>query len=896
MDYTKGLALDEVGKRQKAYGKNEIKIEAKEPLWKKFLSQFTDLMVLILIAAAAVSIAIVLIEGGEGGHELIDAYVILGIVVLNGCIGFFQEYRSDKAIEALQKMIHPHCKVIRDGQQQEIDVRELVPGDVVVLAEGDKIPADGILFESNELKIDEAVLTGESVPVLKKENLNADTDAKKFENVSNDQKMFMGTLVTSGSGKALIVYTGLKTEFGNIAHLTATTKKDLSPLQKELNHISIFVGKVTAVIVTILFIVGVLVQGNSFTHALLFSVAVAVAAVPEGLPAVITIALALGVQRMARYNAIMKQLSSVETLGCTTVICSDKTGTLTKNEMTVKDIYLPQGFHAHFEGVGYEPKGEITYENNEEKSQGDYQRMMHILHFCNDAKLVEEGHTWKIIGDPTEGALLTAVQKSNIDITDHEVKKSFPFDSDRKRMSVIVQNDHQYAYVKGAPDAVLERCSYVLLNGEVTKLDDAIRASIMKQYNSMSDEALRVLAAAYKTIETIPDSSNATEQDLIFVGLVGMIDPPRPEVRDAVDLCHQAGIRTIIITGDYGKTAHAIAKQLNMAQEDTPLITGAELKEMNDQQLQQKLQSSREIIFARTTPENKMRIVDALKKLGEVVAVTGDGVNDAPALKRSDIGVAMGITGTDVSKEAANMVLTDDSFASIVYAVREGRVIYQNLSKFVWYLFSANIGELITIFIALVLNLPAPLTASLILAVNLGTDIFPALSLGVDPEEPGIMKQPPRDPKSKIMDKNFIMHIFCIGTYIAAMVTCLYLYQLYQGGWQWGEVFEPRSPVHLHAVTTAFATLVFIQLFNSLNARSRVYSLFQLRPNFKHYCAILFSGSIVVALIELPFFQQFLYTTGLTVADWFMVLGVCSSIFVVEELRKFIWRRKLKVS
>ena len=824
-----GLSQSEVEQRKKQYGPNEIKVEAKEPLWKKFLMQFTDLMVLILIAAAGVSIAIAVIEGG--GHELVDAYVILGIVVLNGCIGFFQEYRSDKAIEALQKMIHPRCKVIRDGQEQEIDVRELVPGDIVILAEGDKVPADGIVFESNELKIDEAMLTGESVPVLKHESSNVLNTVSDFQNVAGDTKMFMGTLVTSGSGKAVIVHTGLKTEFGNIAHLTATTKKDVSPLQKELNHISIFVGKVTFVIVSILFIVGIFLQGNSFTHALLFSVAVAVAAVPEGLPAVITIALALGVQRMARYNAIMKQLSSVETLGCTTVICSDKTGTLTKNEMTVRKMYLPSGLHAQFKGVGYDPTGAVELQNNDEKNQADYEKMLHILHFCNDAKLTQTEGAWKIIGDPTEGSLLTAVQKSQVALPEGEVVKSFPFDSDRKRMSVVFKNDTQHAYVKGAPDAILDRCNHVLINGSVVTMTDEYRLSITEQYNAMSEDALRVLAAAYKDVEAVPKNSEELEQKLIFVGLVGMIDPPRPEVRDAVDLCHQAGIRTIIITGDYGKTAHAIAKQLNMAKQDTPLVTGNELKEMNDEDLQKTLQSSREIIFARTTPEHKMRIVDALKKLGEVVAVTGDGVNDAPALKRSDIGVAMGITGTDVSKEAANMVLTDDSFASIVYAVREGRVIYQNLNKFVWYLFSANIGELITIFVALVLNLPAPLTASLILAVNLGTDIFPALSLGVDPEEPGIMDQPPRDPKSKIMNRGFIMHIFGIGLYIATAVTGIYIFQLYQGGWSWGEVLEPRSAVHLKAITTAFATLVFIQLFNSLNARSRVYSLFQLRPN-----------------------------------------------------------------
>lgn len=915
-----GLKPAEVQKRLQQFGFNELDTSHKVPLWQKFLRQFKDLMVLILIGAAFVSIVVALIENTT--EELIDAYVILGIVVLNAFIGFIQEYRTEKALEALQQLMSPRARVMRAGKDMMIDARLVVPGDMLILAEGDKVAADAVLIEAYEAKVEESALTGESVPVSK-EKVNNDIEKifrggylkeDELEAIDRDEKIYTGTSLVSGSAVALVVNTGMRTEFGKIAELTATTVKDLSPLQKELYNIGIFVGKITFFISSILFLTGILIQGQTFIESMLFSVSVAVAAVPEGLPATITIALAMGVQRLARRNAIVKQLSSVETLGSTTVICSDKTGTLTKNQMTAKKAYLASGIDLLFSGAGYEPKGRVDVAEHlngvqtelskfKDSAKGDIEKMMQVISLCNDATLIKERGKWKILGDPTEGALITAAQKCKTNIKNIDRLQDFPFDSDRKRMSVIVdpKSGKKYElFVKGAPDSILKLSNRILKDGKVRKISKEDKKFIVAENNAMADDALRVLAVAYREVDSKKKLENIekedVEKDLIFIGLIGMIDPPRVEVKKAMDMCHEAGIRAIVITGDYGKTAVAIAKELDIVtSKDCRVVTGDELKKMKEDQLRKILKKEEEIIFARVAPDHKMRVVNALKKLGEIVAVTGDGVNDAPALKRADIGVAMGITGTDVAKEASNMVLTDDSFASIVKAIKEGRIIYKNLRKFVWYIFSCNVGELVTVFTAIILQIPAPLTAILILCVDLGTDVLPALALGIDPAEPGIMQEKPRNPKARIMNKKFIFHFLYLGLVIGGLVVGVYLYDLMQHGWNWGDSLGARSYVHLHASTMAFATLVLIQMVNAFNARSERLSNLKLSVNYHLWGAISVSILLTIAMVHVPAIQSKIHTVDLSLNEWGLVLLTSSAIFFIEETRKAFLRVGEKV-
>lgn len=891
-----GLSSQEASERLEDYGYNKLKVKKQEPLWLKFLHQFTDLMVVVLITAAVVSIIVALIE--KKPEELTDAYIILGIVFLNAIIGFMQEFKAEKALEALQKMVAPRVRVIRDGTEQIIDAELLVPGDIMILAEGDKISADAELFEANELRIEESALTGESVPVQK----NLSDKVKAHDLHHNPHLIFMGTAVSSGSGKAIVTHTGMQTEFGKIADMTISTTKDKSPLQKELTKIGLFVGKITLLISAVLFVVGMVFQGYSFIEALLFSVAVAVAAVPEGLPATITIALALGVQRLAKQNAIIKQLSSVETLGSTTVICSDKTGTLTKNEMTVTEVFLGDQDTITFEGTGYNPEGKINFPPK--YNQDDFEKLIEISAICNEAKHVQdESGKWTILGDPTEGSLLVSARKANFNFEKGLQKtKTFPFDSIRKRMSVIVSPlskgrlrgvSNNEVYVKGAPDNIIDLCTHILQNGKFIELTPATKTKLHSQNTKMAEKALRVLAIAYRRdIESEIKTTEDAEKNLVFVGLIGMIDPPRPEVKPAVQLCHNAGIRTVIITGDFGLTAKAIAQKITMANDLTPIITGVELEAMSEIELKKQLKEHKSLIFARVAPKHKKRVVNALKELGEVVAVTGDGVNDAPALKRADIGIAMGITGTDVSKEAANMILTDDSFASIITAVSEGRRIYKNLKKFVWYIFSCNIGELTTIFVAILLGIPAPLTAVLILAIDLGTDVLPALALGIDRKEPGIMESPPRNPQEHIMQKPFILHFVSIGMIIGFIVIGVYLYDLIHLGWMWGEDLSTENPIHLHASTMAFSTLVLIQMVNAFNARSAKHSIFKLKSNLFLWASVFISAIMIVFMVYLPWFQTKLHTTPLSTNDWIIIIFSSLIILAIEELRKLIMKNK----
>ncbi|MEK9133073.1 MAG: HAD-IC family P-type ATPase, partial [Patescibacteria group bacterium] len=774
-----GLSSSEVAIRLQKFGPNVIEGKKRTPLIVQFLKQFSDLLVIILMVASGFAYF---------ADERIDATMILAIVFINATIGFVQEFKAEKAIEALRKLLAPRARVLRDGIEKMINGKDLVPGDIVILNEGDKIGADGELFEENELRIDEAILTGESVPVKK--------------DIGKNKQIFMGTQVAHGTAKALVIQTGMRTSFGKIATLTTETKKDLTPLQKELRHIGAFVGKITIVISLILFLIGIFVQGRAIIETLLFAVSVAVAAVPEGLPATITVALALGVQRMARKNAIVKQLSSVETLGSTTVICSDKTGTLTKNEMTVQEMLIDK-YDINVHGVGYEPEGNFSIHNNslkdpsayfeyEKKDVGDlafknpnfyehFELFLRAIGLCNNARLSDNNkeERWQILGDPTEGALITAVEKAGFSAghIHQKHKRSFemPFDSVRKLMSVVAKNsdnDDLMVYVKGAPDSLLPLCTQVFKDGKTVPMDEKTKDELLQRNELMANKALRTIAVAYKKIKTVKTkyTEEELESDLIFLGIVAMMDPPREDVKEAVKLTHKAGIRVFIITGDHGLTAHAVAKELGITKSHgVNIVTGEMLNKMSDEKLTHLVAPGQETIFARVSPEHKLRVVEALKRHGEVVAVTGDGVNDAPALKRADIGVAMGITGTDVSKEAANMVLTDDSFGTIVSAIIEGRTIYENMKKFIYYIFSSNIGELLAIFSTILIGLPAPLTAVFILIINTLTDVFPALALGVEPVKQEILNKPPRKPDSKIMEWPFIRRYLVSGIWIGVV-------------------------------------------------------------------------------------------------------------------------------
>lgn len=927
-----GLNPATVAKRLETYGPNAISEKKKKPLWIVFLEEFKDILVIILIFAAILA----LVAG-----ETTDGIVILSVVFLNATIGFIQTFKAEKAIEALKKLIAPRAHVIRDGKTQEIDAKDVVPGDILLLAEGDSIIADAILFEANELEVAEAALTGESMPVRKSTQLE-ETGEEKLS-IAKENMIFMGTNITHGTGKAIVTATGMETEMGRIAKLTTETKKDISPLEKEMLNIGVFVGKIALVISVILFIIGYFVQGQEFVETLLFASSVAVAAVPEGLPATITIALAIGVQRLAKKNAIVKQLSSAETLGSTTVICSDKTGTLTKNEMTVKELYF-DNHEASVHGVGYLPTGYMNIRQNGKnlitigQEQGPYndyelrqegldavqkkdehlyfalEKFMQAAALCNNATLEQKEEKWRVLGDPTEGALLTMVGKAGFKKEDFEKEfervYEITFDSERKRMSVIVKDKkgRHYIFTKGAPGSIIEISSHLLEEGKARKLSAIDKVRYIKKSDTMAKKALRGLGFAYREMtekeiaefkKTKTIKKDEAENNLTFLGLVGMIDPPRPEVKEAVKMARKAHLRIFIITGDHGLTARAIAEQLGIVSEKrkNKIITGVQLNKLSDQELQKELADKKQdIIFARVSPEHKLRIVKALKHQKEIVAVTGDGVNDAPALKKADIGIAMGITGTDVSKEASNMVLADDSFSSIIAAINEGRTIYNNLKKFVFYLFSCNIGELLTIFAAIMLVIPPPLTAILILAVNLGTDVLPAVALGVDPAEPGIMNQKPRDPNSKIMNKPFISRYMYLGVAIGIIVMVVYIMTLYRYGWTWGEDLDRDDFIYLKGSTVAFTVLVMLQMVHAFNARSDRHSIFQLGffSNMYLIGAIALSIILTFGFVEIPFLQQYLHTTTLDVSDWSIILGASVIILFLEEARKYFVRRKYK--
>ena len=861
-----GLSAAEAAKRLEVYGQNRIQAEHRASPWKLLFEQFKNVLIITLLIATALSAFL--------GHG-IEAVAIAVIVLFAVLLGFVQEFKAERAIEALREMAAPLARVRRDGQEVVVNAVELVPGDVVLLAAGDRVPADARLLQAMNLRSDEASLTGESLPSEK------EVDASPPENAGpGDRKnmVFAGTSISYGRAMALVVATGMQTEFGRIATMLHSVETEKTPLQKNLDKVGSVLARAAFVIVLVIVAFGVF-RGQSFIEMLIFGIALAVAVVPEALPAVVTISLALGVQRMVKRHALMRRLPVVETLGSTTVICSDKTGTLTRDEMTVRALFT-SGVLVDVSGSGYLPDGSFTVSGGGGLPESMHELLLAGL-LCNDARMVKnEDGGWKIAGDPTEGALLVVARKAGIDECEQQLVNERldeqPFSSETKRMITLHRSGEvMKAVIKGAPEVLLAGCSAVRVAGGVQLLDDARRSALLAEADVLGKRALRVLALAVKQVSEI----RGADEGMTFLGFVGMIDPPRAEAGDAVRRCLDAGIRPVMITGDHPLTAEAIARELGILR-DGRVVTGAMLQCMSDEELGRSIGTIS--VFARVAPEHKLRIVDALQKNGEVVAMTGDGVNDAPALKKADIGISMGITGTDVSKEASAMMLTDDNFASIVAAVEEGRGIYDNIKKYLTYLLSSNIGELGLMVGATLMGIPLPLSAVQILYVNLATDGLPALALAVDPAEKDIMQRRPNDPKKGIFTRSILSLMLTGGIWSTIVNLSLFQYALASG----------RSLQE--AMTMTFVSLVLIQFFKAYNFRSERASILR-RPFANRWLnlAIVWELVMLTAIIIIPVFRTPFGTFLLTAQDWAIVIGAAATVVPVIELLKWFLRRGL---
>ena len=844
--------------------------------WAIFLEQFKNFLIIILLVAIVLSAVL---------GEVADAIVIAVIVIFAAGLGFIQEYRAERAMEALKKMAAPLASVIRDGKETEIPARELVPGDIILLTTGDKIPADSRLLEAVNLRTEEAPLTGESVPVEKTDKpISGEADIGDRNNM-----VFMGTAAVYGRGTAVVTGTGMVTEFGKIATMLQEVKEDRTPLQENLDRLGKWIGIGALGLCFILAALGVL-RGHEILEMLIWGVSLAVAAVPEALPAVVTISLALGVQKMVRRHALVRKLPSVETLGSTTFICSDKTGTLTQDQMTVRRIYV-DGKLIDVTGTGYEPKGEFYHDGKVVEPGKDValETLLRAGNLCNDTSLASVDGVWGVKGDPTEGALVVAAAKAGL--WQKELGSQLPrigeipFSSETKRMTTVHQTPQgKVAYAKGAPEVILSLCRHVFTGGKEGELTEKGKEEILGAGQTMAGDALRVLGIAYRPLPDNASINEDVERDMVFVGLAGMIDPPREEVKDAVKLCDRAGIRSVMITGDHKLTAVAIARELGILKEGMAL-TGAELDGTSEKEFETLVEKIE--VYARVSPAHKLRVVEALNKRGHVVAMTGDGVNDAPALKKADIGVAMGITGTDVTKEAADMVLTDDNFASIVAAVEEGRGIFSNIKKYLMYLLSSNIGEILlmagAILLGPLIGLPygaIPLVAIQILFVNLVTDGLPALALSVDPPEPDIMEQRPRPRGQGIFTKPVLI-LMTVGGVWSMMVNLGIFKWALDGG---------KGMVEAQAL--CFLTLIMIQFFKAYNFRSDRRSVFEIGifRNKWLNLAVLSQIVLMIAIIEVPLFQGLFNTYPLSAAEWLISILAAATIFPVLELTKFIIR------
>lgn len=903
----KGLTTARAAEIRAQFGTNFLPQLPTPPIWKKFLLQFRDLFAVLLLIAAGISF-IAYILGGHDVYSLKVCIAILCVVLLNATIGFVQGYMAERATSMLQKLVPHNARVLRDGGEVVIPTTELVPGDIILLEEGDDVPADARLVRAYELSTSEISLTGESTPVRKTadpvlETLLSETELPNL--------VFMSTTVSRGTGVGIVYGTGLNTQFGHVYRLSSQVKERLSPMQLELATMAKMVSIAAIAIGLVMFAIGHFL-GLTLIENLLFALGVMVALVPEGMPATLTVSLALGVSYMAKGKVLIKRLSTLETLGATTVICTDKTGTLTRGQMTMVAMYVDRKEY-RVTGTGYTPKGNIedTKGKKIDVLDDSLQEAVKCAALCTTARLVppqDAGEEWKVIGDPTEGALLTAAAK--VGLTADELAKKYPrfallpFDSGRMRMSSIQKTGEGYvAYIKGAPTAVIERCTRVLENGQERAWSEQERQVAFKQNNAMAERSLRVLALARKILT--PESANRKqaneiEEGLCFLGLVGLMDPPRTDVIEAVKATRTAGLRIIMITGDFGLTADGIAHATGISQERlTRIITGFDLDHLSEDELKKELTEHREIIFARATPEHKLRVVSALESLGEVVAVTGDGVNDAVALKQADIGIAMGMAGTDVARAASEMVLLDDSFASIIRAVRYGRAIYDNIRRVVIYLFSHNMAELMPFLFATIARIPlVPLNALQVLAIDLGSDVLPALALGGEEPEADVMQRPPRSRKAHLLNRETVGRILFLGGIQSVGAIVAFVSVLLLGGWVWGTSLGVHDALYRHAITATEAAIVVSQIFNSMAVRTSLDSVFKkgLFSNWRLWAA---QGVSVILICLISYWHplQSIFNTGpLTVTDWAIVTGFGALLFAAEETRKGILRARARNS
>lgn len=886
VDPARGLSAAEVSRRREEHGWNELAEKPPRPAWLRFLLHFTDLMVLLLIGAAALSIAL---------GETVDAVAIIAIVILNGVISFVQEERAGQALAALRKLSQPQAKVLRDGQVQAVPARELVPGDCVELEAGDQIPADVRLLRASSLQVNESALTGESLPVDKdaREELAPETPLADRLN-----QAYLGTVVTAGHATAVVVATAMHTELGKIAGLLEQHREEATPLQKRLNTLTKILVVSCLVAIVVVFALQLWRKPDDWTETLLLAVSLGVAAVPEGLPAVVTIALALGLQRMVKRNAIVRKLASVETLGSVTVVCSDKTGTLTRNEMTVRRVVVA-GRKYSVGGVGYLPEGEFHEVGDDGESVAATKidpaehpallQSLKIAAWCNAAQLHKKDGQWTVVGDPTEGALLVVAGKAGIDIARHRehVVHEAPFDSERKRMSVVVrEKEGLQVYAKGAPESILPLCTRILTGDSQSEpFGHEQRQKLLDLNAQLAGGALRVLALAERraTDQDQQAEEDELERDLTLVALIGMIDPPREEVKVAVQTGRRAGIRPLMITGDHPLTALAIGKELGLADDNSIAVTGNDLNQLDEAALEKKLPQI--AVFARVSAEHKQRIVKALKKQGEVVAMTGDGVNDAPAIQAADIGIAMGITGTDVTKGASDMVLADDNFATIIAAVEEGRCIYDNIEKVLAYLLSCNLGELLLMFIAILFGFPPPLIAIHLLWINLVTDGLPALALTLEPPEPGIMKRQPRGLKEPVLSLNRVFVIVSQGVLEASVTLAAFLTIL------WTNPYDlDAKPLLEQAQGTAFCVLVFSEILRSLAARSLHLNFWRIGPLKNPYLlgAAAMSALLQIGAVSIPGVRDLFHTADLRQYNWLLIAGLA---FVPVSIIELLFKR-----
>lgn len=892
-----GLTSSEADIRLLKNGRNTLIKPPKRSIIRKLFSNFTHLMAVLLWIGGSIAIIADMPQLG---------IAVWMVNLINGLFSFWQEYRAEKASEALMKLLPRHARVIRDGVPIEIDAEELVPGDLMVLSEGDHISADGRLVQAAALRVDQSTLTGESFPVKKTSDPYTESGLSQIE---YPNLVFAGTNVVSGTGLVVLSTTGMGTEFGKVAGLTQGMEEEKSPLQQEMIHVTRMITTVAVTVGTLFFILLIILTPVSLAESFIFALGMIVAFVPEGLLPTVTLALARGSQRMAGRNALIKRLSAVETLGCTSIICTDKTGTLTQNEMTVRKIWVANDQYS-VSGVGYTPEGDINHENSheidkKEKNQFELKQLLIVSSLCSNARLNppdKENPQWSILGDPTEAALLVAAQKYQIDL-DFENKNSpriqeFPFDSRRKMMSTIhLSEKRKKLFLKGAPKVVLNRSSSYIDKTGINPLDDIARKIILNINDSYAEQGLRVLAVAMRDLpdNTSFEDPEEVECDLTFIGLVAMMDPPRPEIAEAVRKCHQASIRIIMITGDYGLTAKSIARRIGIISSENPrIITGSELDQMDPEELRNAL--SDEVIFARVAPEHKLKVVETLRETGHIVAVTGDGVNDAPALKKADIGVAMGITGTDVAKEAADIVLTDDNFASIVNAVEEGRAVYANIKKFTGYIFTSNTPQAVPfiLFAFSRTRIPLALDVMPILAIDLGTDIVPALALGSEPPEPEIMNRPPRDLSEHVITRSMLYRSYLwLGPIQSIAAMSAFFFQYWTHGY-WGQIFDlPAEGALYHsAVAMALAAVVTTQIGNVLAHRTERNSIFQtgLFSNRLVWVGIASELIIIAVIIYVPFFQDIIGTAPFPLENWIFLFAWAPILLIAEEIRKGVLR------